>query len=147
MTMMAKSARVLAPTTTTTPVKRRRMMTTMRKPLAPYVLLCVHSCANFTLFNVPRTDHFQVREGFIVDEDEEIEERAERRREKRKQRDREREDEHLDEEDLELIGELNPSFQSASAGEVCSPHSLPPLILYLCTGAILTSIPAQVQTS
>ncbi|GKZ23373.1 transcription elongation factor spt6 [Aspergillus brasiliensis] len=58
-----------------------------------------------------------VREGFIVDEDEEIEERAERRREKRKQRDREREDEHLDEEDLELIGELNPSFQSASAGE------------------------------
>ncbi|PWY79366.1 transcription elongation factor SPT6 [Aspergillus sclerotioniger CBS 115572] len=58
-----------------------------------------------------------VREGFIVDEDEEIEERAERRREKRKQRDREREDEHLDEEDLELIGELNPSYQSSSAAE------------------------------
>ncbi|PYI00394.1 transcription elongation factor SPT6 [Aspergillus sclerotiicarbonarius CBS 121057] len=58
-----------------------------------------------------------VREGFIVDEDEEIEERAERRREKRKQRDREREDEHLDDEDLELIGELNPSYQSSSAAE------------------------------
>ncbi|PYH90560.1 transcription elongation factor SPT6 [Aspergillus ellipticus CBS 707.79] len=58
-----------------------------------------------------------VREGFIVDEDEEIEERAERRREKRKQRDREREDEHLDDEDLELIGELNPNYQSSSAAE------------------------------
>ncbi|PYH45008.1 chromatin-remodeling histone chaperone SPT6 [Aspergillus saccharolyticus JOP 1030-1] len=58
-----------------------------------------------------------VREGFIVDEDEELEERAERRREKRKQRDREREDEHLDEEDLELIGELPPRFQSSSAAE------------------------------
>lgn len=58
MIMMAKSARVLAPTTTTTPVKRMRMMTTTRKPLAPYVLLCVQSCANFTLFNLPVLTHF-----------------------------------------------------------------------------------------
>ncbi|KAL4894312.1 SH2 domain-containing protein [Aspergillus ambiguus] len=58
-----------------------------------------------------------VREGFIVDEDEEMEERAERRREKRKRRreEREREDEHLDEEDLELIGELNPAMKEAAA--------------------------------
>ncbi|KAE8306316.1 transcription elongation factor spt6 [Aspergillus transmontanensis] len=60
-----------------------------------------------------------VREGFIVDEDEELEDRAERRREKRKRRreEREREDEHLDEEDLELIGELNPSLQAPVAAE------------------------------
>ncbi|OJJ00948.1 hypothetical protein ASPVEDRAFT_596153 [Aspergillus versicolor CBS 583.65] len=60
-----------------------------------------------------------VREGFIVDEDEEEEERAQRRREKRKRRreEREREDEHLDEEDLELIGELNPERQSAAAAD------------------------------
>ncbi|KAL2823506.1 SH2 domain-containing protein [Aspergillus cavernicola] len=60
-----------------------------------------------------------VREGFIVDEDEEDEERAQRRREKRKRRreERQREDEHLDEEDLELIGELNPGLQSAAAAE------------------------------
>ncbi|KAL4861496.1 hypothetical protein BDV12DRAFT_180204 [Aspergillus spectabilis] len=60
-----------------------------------------------------------VREGFIVDEDEEEEERAQRRREKRKRRraEREREDEHLDEEDLELIGELDPARQSAAAAE------------------------------
>ncbi|KAL4951975.1 SH2 domain-containing protein [Aspergillus filifer] len=59
-----------------------------------------------------------VREGFIVDEDEEEEDRAQRRREKRKRRreEREREDEHLDEEDLELIGELHPT-QSASAAD------------------------------
>ena len=62
----------------------------------------------------------QVREGFIVDEDEEIEERAQRRREKRKRRreEREREDENLDAEDLELIGELNPDFQPPVSAEV-----------------------------
>ncbi|KAL2219091.1 transcription elongation factor spt6 [Thermoascus aurantiacus ATCC 26904] len=60
-----------------------------------------------------------VREGFIVDEDEEIEERTERRREKRKRRreEREREDEGLDEEDLYLIGEHNPGFQPPVAAE------------------------------
>ncbi|KAL3446764.1 transcription elongation factor spt6 [Aspergillus insuetus] len=60
-----------------------------------------------------------VREGFIVDEDEEDEEHKRRRREKRKRRreEREREDEHLDDEDLELIGELNPELQSAAAAE------------------------------
>ncbi|KAL4757508.1 chromatin-remodeling histone chaperone SPT6 [Aspergillus foveolatus] len=60
-----------------------------------------------------------VREGFIVDEDEEEEERAERRRERRKRRreEREREDEHLDEEDLELIGELNPGLQYAATAD------------------------------
>ncbi|THC90801.1 hypothetical protein EYZ11_009737 [Aspergillus tanneri] len=60
-----------------------------------------------------------VQEGFIVDEDEELEERAERRREKRKRRreEREREDEHLDEEDLELIGELDPARTPSAAAE------------------------------
>ncbi|KAL4805285.1 SH2 domain-containing protein [Aspergillus unguis] len=60
-----------------------------------------------------------VREGFIVDEDEEEEDRVRRRREKRKRRreERDREDEHLDEEDLELIGELDPSRQSAAAAD------------------------------
>ncbi|KAL2816304.1 transcription elongation factor spt6 [Aspergillus granulosus] len=60
-----------------------------------------------------------VREGFIVDEDEEDEEHKQRRRERRKRRreEREREDEHLDDEDLELIGELNPELQSAAAAE------------------------------
>lgn len=62
----------------------------------------------------------KVREGFIVDEDEEIEERSRSRREKRKRRreEREREDEHLDEEDLYLIGEHNPEFQAPVATEV-----------------------------
>lgn len=62
----------------------------------------------------------QVREGFIVDEDEEIEERAERRRERKKRRreEREREEIALDQEDLELIGEQNPDFQPQST-EVC----------------------------
>lgn len=46
-------------------------------------------------------------EGFIVDEDEvEAEERARRRRERKKRRREEREEEALDEEDLDLIGEL-----------------------------------------
>ncbi|KAI9928030.1 hypothetical protein ASPWEDRAFT_173677 [Aspergillus wentii DTO 134E9] len=60
-----------------------------------------------------------VREGFIVDEDEDMEERAQRRRDKKKRRreDREREEEHLDEEDLELIGEHVPGFQPPVAPE------------------------------
>lgn len=51
-----------------------------------------------------------MQEGFIVDEDEEIEDRSVRRQEKKKRRreEREREEEHLDEEDLELIGSLQP---------------------------------------
>lgn len=49
-----------------------------------------------------------VREGFIVDEDEEDrEERKQRRRERKKRRREEREEEGLDEEDLDLIGELD----------------------------------------
>lgn len=68
----------------------------------------------------------QVREGFIVDEDEEIEERARDRRERRKRRreEREREDEHLDEDDLELIGELNPDLHPPVAAEVCQSSTL-----------------------
>lgn len=70
----------------------------------------------------------QVQEGFIVDEDEEVEDRSQRRQEKKKRRreEREREEEHLDEEDLELIGEHNPSLQPPVAAEVCrelGPHS------------------------
>lgn len=63
----------------------------------------------------------QVQEGFIVDEDEEVEDRSQRRQEKKKRRreEREREEEHLDEEDLELIGEHDPSLQRPVAAEVC----------------------------
>ena len=52
-----------------------------------------------------------VREGFIVDEDEDEVEARERKREKKKRRREEREEEEgLDEEDLDLIGELHPDF-------------------------------------
>ena len=58
----------------------------------------------------------RVREGFIVDEDEDEEEARERRREKKKRRREEREeDEGLDEEDLDLIGELHPDFDRRKA--------------------------------
>lgn len=69
----------------------------------------------------------QVREGFIVDEDEEIEERARRRRDKK--RARPREEEHLDEEDLELIGEHVPGLARGSAAEVCALHEHRSLVL------------------
>jgi transcription elongation factor SPT6 len=64
----------------------------------------------------------QIREGFIVDEDEEIEDREQRRRERKKRRraEREREDEGLDEEDLYLIGENNPDFEPPVTQEVCA---------------------------
>ena len=58
----------------------------------------------------------QVREGFIVDEDEDDGEvrqarRAERKKRKREEREaREAEDELLDEEDLDLIGETHPNM-------------------------------------
>ena len=71
----------------------------------------------------------QVQEGFIVDEDEEVEDRSQRRQEKKKRRreEREREEENLDEEDLELIGEHNPSLQPPVAAEVCRSLVLIPL--------------------
>ncbi|ROV99570.1 hypothetical protein VPNG_07725 [Cytospora leucostoma] len=58
----------------------------------------------------------KIREGFIVDEDEEDEdgdadERERRRRRKRRRAERD-EEAQLDEEDLDLIGEANPDFQS-----------------------------------
>ncbi|KAF7715618.1 Uncharacterized protein PECH_000969 [Penicillium ucsense] len=56
-----------------------------------------------------------VREGFIVDEDEEIEERSRRRSEKK--RPRAREEEHLDEEDLELIGEVVPGLARGASSD------------------------------
>lgn len=57
-----------------------------------------------------------MREGFIVDEDEEIEERTRRRSEKK--RPRAREEEHLDEEDLELIGEVVPGLTRGASSDV-----------------------------
>ncbi|KAB8576212.1 hypothetical protein FH972_025740 [Carpinus fangiana] len=56
----------------------------------------------------------KIREGFIVDEEEDDEERKARRREKRKRRREEREEEGLDDEDLDLIGELEPAGQQES---------------------------------
>lgn len=59
-----------------------------------------------------------VREGFIVDEDEEFQERSERRKERKKRRREEREEDvDLDEEDFYLIGEHNPGFQPSTAAE------------------------------
>ena len=68
----------------------------------------------------------RLREGFIVDEDEDEDGpgRRKRRREKKKRRreEREREDENLDEEDLDLIGELparpsgEPTFKRLKRG-------------------------------
>ena len=53
----------------------------------------------------------RIREGFIVDEEEDEDEARERRRARKKRRREEREeDEGLDEEDLDLIGEINPDF-------------------------------------
>ncbi|KAF2485073.1 transcription elongation factor SPT6 [Neohortaea acidophila] len=59
----------------------------------------------------------RIREGFIVDDPEEDDEAArERRRERKKRRREEREeDEVLDEEDLDLIGELHPDFDHRQA--------------------------------
>ena len=64
----------------------------------------------------------KVREGFIVDEDEEIEERARRRRDKKRKHTRE--EEHLDEEDLELIGEHVPGLNRGAAAEVCKLNNI-----------------------
>ena len=58
----------------------------------------------------------RIREGFIVDEEEDDEEAMQRRRERKKRRREEREeDEVLDEEDLDLIGELHPDFDRRKA--------------------------------
>lgn len=58
----------------------------------------------------------RVREGFIVDEEDEDEETKERRRERKKRRREEREeDEVLDEEDLDLIGEVHPDYDRRKA--------------------------------
>ena len=58
----------------------------------------------------------KIREGFIVDEDEDDEGARERKRARKKRRREEREeDEALDEEDLDLIGELHPDFDKRRA--------------------------------
>lgn len=61
----------------------------------------------------------EVREGFIVDEDEDDEEAKQRRRERREERKKRRreeaEDDVLDDEDLDLIGEINPDREGQQA--------------------------------
>lgn len=68
------------------------------------------------------THHYQlqVQEGFIDDEDEEAEDSDERERRRRRKRRRAERDEEaqLDEEDLDLIGEANPEFQSREQPQV-----------------------------
>lgn len=56
----------------------------------------------------------KVQEGFIDDEDEDVDDSDERERRRRRKRRRAERDEEaqLDEEDLDLIGEANPEFQS-----------------------------------
>ncbi len=63
-----------------------------------------------------------MREGFIVEDEDEIEERVKRRRERKKRRREEREEEEagLDDEDLDLIGEANPDFAPRKQVQVCS---------------------------
>lgn len=65
-----------------------------------------------------------MREGFIVEDEDELEERSRRRRERRKRRREEREEEEagLDDEDLDLIGEANPDFESRQQSQVFSPY-------------------------
>lgn len=65
----------------------------------------------------------QVREGFIVDEDEddeEIDENSdeERKRRKRKRRQERKEEEELDEEDLDLIGESIGDWERRQPSQV-----------------------------
>lgn len=61
-----------------------------------------------------------MREGFIVDEEDEPEERERKRREKRKRRRAEREEHEavLDEEDLDLIGALQPEYERSAPSQV-----------------------------
>lgn len=68
----------------------------------------------------------QVQEGFIDDEDEEADDSDERERRRRRKRRRAERDEEaqLDEEDLDLIGEANPEFQSREQPQVRHPHLL-----------------------
>ncbi len=60
-----------------------------------------------------------MREGFIVEDEEDDEERARRRHERKKRRREEREEEEavLDEEDLDLIGQL-PADEQRDTSEV-----------------------------
>ena len=77
-----------------------------------------------------------MRENFIVDEEEESDDRERRRRDKRRKRRREEKEEEeadLDEEDLDLIGELNPNYERRAPAEVRSwpsPHG--PLCIDHC---------------
>ena len=61
-----------------------------------------------------------MREGFIVEDDEETVERSRRKRERKKRRREEREEDEagLDDEDLDLIGEANPDFERRVPSEV-----------------------------
>lgn len=63
----------------------------------------------------------KIREGFIVDEDDEEEEAedsdAQRRRRKRKRREEREQEAQLDEEDLDLIGESVPDWESKKSKE------------------------------
>ena len=79
----------------------------------------------------------KVREGFIVDEDEEIEERARRRRDKKRKHIRE--EEHLDEEDLELIGEHVPGLNGGGTAEVCACRRFHLVVMYYRDGALFTN--------
>jgi hypothetical protein len=63
---------------------------------------------------------YQVREGFIVDEDEEENEEGVVKHKKRKRRRERDEEEELDVEDLELIGETYPEDQNRVAKPVGS---------------------------
>ena len=61
----------------------------------------------------------KVREGFIVDEEDELDEDERRRRKKKRRREqREEEEANLDEEDLDLIGEANPNFERRAPAQV-----------------------------
>lgn len=100
------------------PATKRRMMTTRKRPPRCATLACDIS------FPVHRqlTINAQVRDGFIVDEDDEEEGDSDEqeKRKKRKRRRVEREEEELlDEEDLDLIGESNPSWGRAPQPQVC----------------------------
>lgn len=90
--------------------------------------MCSSGLSCSVLANPQLTLQFQsqVQEGFIDDEDEDVDDSDERERRRRRKRRRAERDEEaqLDEEDLDLIGEANPEFQSRDQPQVRHHHSL-----------------------
>lgn len=96
-----------------TQVKKKKTMMTKR-PRDRYISRQCPACELLT-----HARYLKVREGFIVDEEDELDDDERRRRKKKRRREqREEEEANLDEEDLDLIGEANPNFERRAAAQV-----------------------------